>query len=285
MSPSVINGVKRLIENRTPALDRLTISWFGGEPLLARNVVLDVGGYAYDLCVEHGVQFSAGLTTNAYLLTPELLESLVRIGHREYQITLDGDEEWHDKTRVLANRKPTFERIWSHLIAYREVAGNFSICLRLHVHKDNVESLKRLYERVKECLLSDPRFNVYFHKVSNLSSDFTIKETVLKRDQYLSALEYIIGSDAPKGAPGGAISEEHLDGYICYAAKPNSLMVRANGGIGKCTVALSDERNSIGRINEDGTLDIANEKLRRWMTGFADLSSETLGCPLATLKY
>lgn len=60
-------------------------------------------------------------------------------------------------------------------------------------------------------------------------------------------------------------------------------MVRANGGIGKCTVALGDARNDIGRLNEDGSLDISNEKLRRWFAGFSHLSEQTLGCPLSVL--
>lgn len=284
MRPDVVSGVKNLITNRGPNLDRLTISWFGGEPLLAKNIVLDIGSYAHKLCQEHGTAFSAGFTTNAYLLTPDLLEDLVAIGHRDYQITLDGDEEWHNKTRVLANRKPTFNRIWSHLLGFRNIEGDFSICLRLHLHKDNVQSVKRLYAMLKKDILPDQRFSVYFHKVSNLSSDFSIQEGVLQREQYLEAIDSIIGSDPSPSAPSGAISEEHLSGYICYAAKPNSLMIRADGSIGKCTVALSDKRNSIGHLNQDGTLDIANEKLRLWMSGFTDLSTNTLGCPLATLQ-
>lgn len=119
--------------------------------------------------------------------------------------------------------------------------------------------------------------------MSNLSSDFVINETVLKRDEYLSAINYISDGQQIQKAPVGAISEEHLDGYICYAAKPNSLMIRANGTIGKCTVALNDGQNSIGRIKSDGTLDIENEKLRVWMNGFATLSEKTLSCPLSEL--
>lgn len=285
MQSNVINGVKKLIANRVPNLDRLSISWFGGEPLLAKNIVLDIGEYAHSLCAANNVAFNAGLTTNGYLLTPDLLQYLVGIQHVNYQITLDGDEEWHDRTRVLANRKPTFSHIWSNLSLYHEINGDFSISLRLHIHKDNVESIKRLYSRLKGGVLLDRRFGVYFHKISNLSSDFSINETVLKKNEYLEALQYIIGRDtSPPAARAGAISEEHLNGYICYAAKPNSILIRANGSVGKCTVALYDERNSIGRINDDGSLDIKNDKLRKWMSGFTDLSSNTLGCPLATLS-
>ena len=283
MKQPIVSGIKRLLENRVPELHNLTISWFGGEPLLARDVVEDIGTFAHDLCAASNVYFDAGFTTNGYLLEPELFKSLVQISHRQYQITLDGDEEWHDKTRILANRKPTFQKIWSNLLAVKLCDGDFNITLRLHVHRDNVDSVKRLYRRLNEELLTDKRFSVYFHKVSDLKPGHTIDEGVLDRDRYLEALAFIMGNkETPKD--GKAASEEHLDGYICYAAKPNSLMIRANGGIGKCTVALSDGRNDIGRINEDGSLALSNEKLQKWFSGFADRSEQTLSCPLSTLQ-
>lgn len=282
MKDPVVQAIKKLIARRVPELAHLSLSWFGGEPLLAKSVVQEIGAYAHELCLEHGVRFESGFTTNGYLLTPELMEYFVGISHRGYQITLDGDEEWHDKTRVQANRKPTFERIWSHLLGYKNLSSNFNVSLRLHIHRDNIESQRRLYARLQSELLTDRRFSVYFHKVSNLSSEWSIGETVLDRKAYLEAIDYIMGPRAVE--PSGPISEEHLEGYICYAAKPNSLLIRANGDIGKCTVALSDDRNRIGRILDDGTLDISNPKLQKWFAGFATMSEQALGCPLSTLS-
>ncbi|WP_068830094.1 radical SAM protein [Xanthomonas cerealis] len=283
MQPSVVRGIKALITHRVPHLDRLNISWFGGEPLLARDVVLDIGQHANAVCAQHGVAFSAGFTTNGYLLEPTLLQRFTELQHREFQITLDGDAQWHDKTRITANKGATFEKLWSNLIAYRSLSANFAISLRLHLHQDNIESVRRLYSSLHRELLSDPRFSVYFHKVSNLSAGGTIGEKILPRDRYLEAIAYITSCVDCCKNDERPMSEEHLDGYICYAAKPNSLMIRANGKIGKCTVALNDDRNDLGQLHADGTIDIENDKLRRWMSGFSDLSERTLGCPLSTL--
>src|SRR5690606_22612548 len=68
--------------------------------------------------------------------------------------------------------------------------------------------------------------------------------------------------------------------YICYAAKANSLLIRADGRIGKCTVALDDDRNTIGSLRPDGTIEIDNEKLRPWLRGIESLDEQDLGCPL-----
>src|SRR5215211_2329775 len=42
MSSEVIQGVKRLIDRRLPSLKSLSVSWFGGEPLLGRAIVEDI---------------------------------------------------------------------------------------------------------------------------------------------------------------------------------------------------------------------------------------------------
>jgi uncharacterized protein len=46
-------------------------------------------------------------------------------------------------------------------------------------------------------------------------------------------------------------------------------------------VALNDDRNTIGRVNEDGTLTLDSHLLQPWIRGLHDLDSQTLACPLA----
>ena len=283
MPPGVVEGIKRLLAARVPTLSVLHVTWFGGEPLVASDLVLQLGGYAHELCRKHGVEFAANITTNGYGLTGDLFPRLLDISHTDYQITFDGDEEWHDRTRVLANGRATFARIWANMEACREAQGPFHIAFRLHVHEENVESVKRLYGRLRKEFLQDRRFRAFFHKVSRLSAR-PIKEGVLDKKGYLEALAYITDGASTRVSRASGLSEEHLDGYICYAAKPNSLMIRADGRIGKCTVALQDPLNDLGRIKEDGTVAINNEKLRLWFEGFGTLSEQTLGCPAVTLK-
>jgi uncharacterized protein len=72
--------------------------------------------------------------------------------------------------------------------------------------------------------------------------------------------------------------------YICYAAKPNSLLIRSNGRIGKCTVAFDDQRNDIGQINPDGTITVDNEKLQPWIRGLGTLELLDVGCPIQKMS-
>jgi uncharacterized protein len=64
---------------------------------------------------------------------------------------------------------------------------------------------------------------------------------------------------------------------------PNSLMIRANGRVGKCTVALNDERNDIGYLTKDGKLKI-NENFQLWIKGLETQDKKMLACPLGMLN-
>jgi uncharacterized protein len=49
MSPSTITGIKNSMEMRAPTLSVLEISWFGGEPLLASDIVINISKFAKDI--------------------------------------------------------------------------------------------------------------------------------------------------------------------------------------------------------------------------------------------
>lgn len=129
MKRRTIDGIKKLIEVRVRDIDDFTLSWFGGEPLLAEGVVREIGGFAHALCESSGTQFHGALTTNAYTLQRRLFEDLVAIRHNNYQITLDGDAEWHDRTRLLANKSGTFDVIWNNIVQMQGLQQDFRITL------------------------------------------------------------------------------------------------------------------------------------------------------------
>ena len=80
-----------------------------------------------------------------------------------------------------------------------------------------------------------------------------------------------------------AVVEDELHPYVCYAGKANSFVIRADGGVAKCTVALYDERNRVGKLNEDGTIALDRLRLMPWLKGLETLDLDTLACPYQTL--
>lgn len=297
-------AIERLLSRRIPELKHLAISWFGGEPLMAKAVVLRLSAHASRLCKEHGTSLSGGMTTNAYVLTRDLFEELLSYDQRFFQITLDGWMDGHDVVRKQASGKGSFERIWSNLLATKTCTEDFEIQIRVHVRRDNQASLDILLDNLAANFGNDRRYSLDFQHLRNLGGEggksverpMSVAELheieIGLRARYDAAVAALAPAPAlsevrQRASPfAAAIGEVRTIGsteaapYICYAAKPNSLLIRADGRIGKCTVALDDDRNTIGAINEDGTVTIDSAALRPWLRGLSDLDEGALGCPL-----
>lgn len=308
MSNSTQLALERFVERRVDGLDRLSFSWFGGEPLVAKDVVLRLSKFAHRVATERGLAFDGGLTTNGYLLDTELFEELVSYRQNFYQITLDGFGEHHDAVRRFANGRGTFARIWENLENIKNTDLDCEILVRVHVRRENIDHLPMLMRELGRLIGVDPRFRLDFEHVRNLGGEggarlykpvslaeldelqIGFREVFYREAGILGAEEAAAATALAKslttkkqmGESSGsrrASEIEVSENYICYASKPNSLMIRADGRIGKCTVALYDDRNTIGKLNDDGTIDLDNAKVRPWIRGLGNMDVETLACP------
>ncbi|PGR32563.1 radical SAM domain-containing protein [Bacillus cereus] len=276
MSDRTISGVKALIKRRASELNKLHISWFGGEPLNAKDIVLDISNYVLELTRIHpNLMYHSSMTTNGFNLTPTTLSDLVSVGVTDYQVTLDGHKELHDRTRVLSSGKGTFKRIWENLLQIRDSAEPITITLRIHFDAETLTKIDPIIEDIKREFLNDKRFSVHFKTIDRLGGPNDDKIKVLSLNEQKLALRSLkfklYGKDyvEPEESP-----------YICYASRPNSLTIRADGSVGKCTVALTNPRNNIGMLQPNGTLELNKERLEYWLRGFSNLDLKTLSCPL-----
>ena len=279
MTVNTVEAIKKLIMARLPTLDVFTISWFGGEPLMAKSVIYDINEFSQRVCQEAGVKFKSGITTNAFGLDRGTFDRLVDLDVRHYQVSLDGDEEEHNKTRKLMSGRGTFQKIWEHLLAMRGSTEEFNIMLRVHIHQENVESVKVLIGKIAREFGADTRFRIFMKAVGNWGGD-SVKSMALIRESgaVIAELEALLVEhkwyDTRTSKPGP------VGFMMCYAAKPNSLVIRADGSVAKCTVALHDPRNRVGTLNDDGTVTLENEKMRTFMRGFQSLDEQALECPM-----
>lgn len=325
MKQETVEGIKKLVEARIgkQTLDYLVLSWFGGEPTLAKEIIYELGDFGMELLNRQALKgFTGHLTTNGYLLDRELLEALVLRRQAGFQISLDGYGAGHDTTRKYASGKGTFDTIWSNLLAAHETDLEFQVTLRLHQTSENEESMRELVGQIRKHFKGDKRFSVFFKTIENLggpnapsirkvdvaSARPLVEEfsAALRADGFaVSAV--IEGPESSRGemlpepateretpasnatppsvaqVVGGRDLSKGYSGYICYAAKPNSLIIRATGRVGKCTVLLDDVRNDIGKLNHDGTVTLDSERMNLWMRGFNTFDPMELGCPAKNL--
>jgi uncharacterized protein len=286
MGEQTVAAIKQLILKRLPKLRHLELSWFGGEPLMAKEVVLELCAFAQQQCAQAGISFGSNMTTNAFGLDPASFDTLVQLGVSGYQISLDGNEDQHNLTRKLINGRGTFHKIWANLLAMRASRHSFNIMLRLHIRQDNVDSLRVLLHMIQDAFGDDPRFTIFMKAVGNWGGE-SVKQVALSQNPKEVIAQFNLELEAMgwfAARRNKDVAETGDGGFIpCYASKPNSFVIRADGRLAKCTVAFSDPRNHVGQINADGSLLIENEKMRSFMRGMETMDESTLGCPMRNM--
>ena len=71
---------------------RIHIIWFGGEPLLYPEIVINMNKQIYDYCQNNGKVLQSDVITNGYLLTKDIVKELQENHINHLQITLDGNK-------------------------------------------------------------------------------------------------------------------------------------------------------------------------------------------------
>ncbi len=284
MSPEVVGAIKRLIDLRAPELSGITINWFGGEPLLASDIMLSIGRHVQALReAKPELCYQAGATTNGVFLRAPLLHDLVAAGITEYQVSIDGPREHHDRTRLRSDGSGTFDEIWGNLCAIRESDAPVRIMIRLHVHPGNLASLPEFVGRVKDRFLGDERFLLLFMPIAHLGGPNDESFEILERTETRRILRQLSGLARDEPHHIVVASTERAPFFsgddVCYASKPNAWVIRSNGALAKCTVALNDPRNHVGWLREDGTLDVARESAGAWFQGWRDGEWSGVACP------
>ncbi len=148
---------------------------FGGEPLLPSN------REAISRICHHTRKFksaSINVATNATTL-PEMID-LVGPDQgqiQSVQVTLDGDQAWHDGTRITASGRPTFARTIRAIRLLIDAKANIGI--RVHIHPKRMDSTERLIRYLEEeRLLGHPRTYLYFSPINSYTDEETTPEEI-----------------------------------------------------------------------------------------------------------
>ncbi|MZJ17645.1 4Fe-4S cluster-binding domain-containing protein, partial [Enterococcus durans] len=116
MSEATQEAIVKFVESEAPHLESFTVTWYGGEPLLALDIIESLSLKFIDICKKNDIAYGATIVTNGYLLNCAVVEKLNTLYVNQYQVTLDGRKEIHDCSRPLANGGGTYDVITQNLI-------------------------------------------------------------------------------------------------------------------------------------------------------------------------
>ncbi|MCM1505375.1 MAG: radical SAM protein [Muribaculum sp.] len=219
----------------------LKISFFGGEPLLQWNSTKKIIDFGSEFCHKNGLQLLLDFTTNATLINERMVDYLAPFSCN-FQITLDGPEEIHNK--IKSTRNPRFNSYRRTLQALRLINDripNRLVAVRINFDQNVLKEADSIISDIS--FLDRRRTYVIVKKVWQVDRDDVDK------DMLLDVLQKLFDNDflpdyyvMPKGG-------------VCFAERSNQVLFNYDGGIFKCTTINSFvKENSLGEFNKDTKL-------------------------------
>ena len=111
----VQEGIVNYVRKNVQRFRGVNIEWFGGEPLLGIEAIVNTSRKLIDICRKAHVPYSASITTNGYLLTEENVKKLLEARVHCFAVTIDGLKTTHDDQRVYLDGGPTWDVIIKNL--------------------------------------------------------------------------------------------------------------------------------------------------------------------------
>lgn len=243
ISKKVIDNLINFINSYT-SVDKIQITWYGGEPLVAFKKIKEIVQRINTEC--HAKIVSQSIVTNAYLLSEEVIQFMLNNKFNSIQISFDGVEKNHNKTRYLKNNgHATFSHIINNLDnLVMQMPNDFHISLRININRKNQEDFISMYKfmekKYKKRVFTYPAF------IREASKD-------ANRMCYKSMLDYdrfnfykLIES---KGIPIDYFPHKEI-GRGCMVSRNDSFIIGPFGEMYKCWNDFNHPEKIIGYIHE-----------------------------------
>ena len=266
MSESTMNGVLQFIKHRAEVLraHNLPITFFGGEPLMKKEMVLHILRNLSRWGDEHSVSITAGFYTNCTLLDQSFMEELQQYTLGTFRTSIDGPQKIHDIYRYYSNGKGTYEdtvtnigllldsgvnlilqyNITSHYhhapelfddLAERGLKPITVDCHRLYDPSSVVQEVKKVYG------VSDEKHEIHRNPIFPPFTEVSKAKMFI----YRTAYEKGFALHPPKL---GLLLPCNGSLYYHYVIDPL-------GFVYKCSTSMLLENLRVGRIYEDGNFE------------------------------
>jgi len=259
MNEGTMGAVVRFVQHlRTDSTHRLSVTWFGGEPLLGLPQIERLTDRLRpDILTPYQWSYGANIITNGYGLTRKIAEKLQALDVSGAQVTLDGLAHHHDARRFRKGRHPTFARILANI---EEAADLIRITIRVNIDRSNQEDYFPLVEELKR---RDLRGKVGLYPAFTRDDGDTSLASA-----YQSAHEFVQGHIAlhRQGLEHGLYVLHYRKAVrlFCGSSSPFWWTIARNGDLHKCWDTVNEPSAAVGNVEDLGPTGACDTWWTKW---------------------
>jgi uncharacterized protein len=264
MSREERERVKKFFDRKMADNTGASIVWTGGDPSLAMDVVEDLSVHFVETCRRKSCTYEAALITNAYLLNEGMKGELKRSSIQSLQVSLDGSREFHDVSRHLPDKRPTYDRIMENVAG---ACDDFDIYLRINVDRKNHDAIPELLKDIEDRGLKERVF-IYFAHVDDVNENSSAYGShCLTPQEFAKAQAALVRDCTAAGFRlGGRVLTRPVNTF-CGANSTNYYVIDSKANLLKCYHDLGNaDTKGVGRIGDNGEEIITNQaNLVKWL--------------------
>jgi len=257
MSKATREALVDFVEKYPHSRPNVSITWYGGEPLLEFDAISLLTDRIREVCTRKGGSFDATLVTNGLLLTSATAQTLKSLGVKTVQVTLDGPRDVHDARRMTRNGAGTFDIIVENIRSVRDV---INVLIRVNVDRHNAASVRDFFGIVEGLGLGG--IPIYCAPVQVLSEVCEPITDLCLGEREFSELELQFLADMFSHGCQPAVYPRRMV-VNCCAVSANAYVIDPEGHLYKCWNHIGQMQYRIGHVSS-GITNIG--RLVPWLT-------------------
>lgn len=269
MTADIKNMLIEQLRDKYSHIRELTVSWYGGEPLLALDTIEELTKRIRE-SLPVGSKYNADMVSNGYNLTRKVAEKLVEFDVKYVQVTLDGSKRAHDSRRILHNQGSTFEQILENI---RNCVDILNIAIRINVDKTNIFDAHEIFDWLEKYDLKG-KVGYYLAPVDDINNVCN-NSVCIDRPQYATEEVEFYHEGIERGFMYNGVKPSNYG--ICGAISLNSFVIGPDGQIYKCWNDIGYKERSIGNLKTGIKL---SKKFQEWLSHEVVKDEECKACSL-----
>lgn len=292
MSEEVMDSIVNYVIAQK-SLNSIRITWFGGEPLMA---VPQMEMLYNKLTSKFSKNIVSNIITTGFHINENVIDVFNRLKIEDVQITLDGQEETHNKVKKIRTAGNVYQTVMNNIGLLITKAPNIRTTIRVNLTKLNADEYVGLVNELSSRFKNSRSLSIVPAFVLNRKDNRSCQSKETYYFDHKSRNKFILG----------LFEKYKLDSpYIRYPQKYfTECAIRNNCAISfdpegymyKCWENIGDKKIAVGKLNKNGELvDMNHIQLNRQLYG-ADIFDDPVcsnckylpicngGCPIQRLE-